>query len=98
MPGDLLVHMTIEEHREMLAEVVDRALYEREKMQAKHCPRVEEQLTIAEAKAKLRCSERTLRKMLAAGLIKRTKLRVGGSSRILISTSEIARVLAEGAI
>ena len=58
-------------------------------------PRGPAHLTIAEAALELRCSQKTVRRMLATGRLHATKLAAGGSSRVLIARAEVARFLAE---
>jgi excisionase family DNA binding protein len=58
-------------------------------------PRGPERLTIGEAARELRCSERQVRRLLATGRLRATKLAMGGSSRALIARAELDRLLAE---
>lgn len=49
--------------------------------------------TITEAAERARCSASTLRRAIACGLLRATKLAHGGSSRVLIEAAELDRWL-----
>jgi excisionase family DNA binding protein len=53
-------------------------------------------LTVAEAAKQLRCCERQVRKLIAAGRLNATKLAHGGSSRVLISQEAIDQLVHSG--
>lgn len=52
-----------------------------------------ERLTVAEAAKELRCSPCNVRKLVRQGRLRGEKVSTGGSSRLLIPRTEIARVL-----
>jgi excisionase family DNA binding protein len=54
--------------------------------------------TVAEAATALRSSTRTVRRLLATGRLRAAKLRLGGSSRVLVPRGELERLVRESMI
>ena len=52
-------------------------------------------LSVSEAADLLRCSARSVRRMLSTGRLRASKLASGGSSRLLIARAEVERLLRE---
>jgi excisionase family DNA binding protein len=88
--GRLLVQLSESDLRRLIAEVVERIVGH-----GASRPPSMTQYTVKEAADVLRCSPRHLRKLIAVGRLKVTRLTQGGSARIRIPKSEIERILRE---
>ena len=93
----LLVQLDERELAQLIREGVQAALAAQGQGQGQvHDP--DELLGVAEAARALRCSSRTVRRMVATGRLRAAKLGDGGSSRVLIARAEVRRLLREARV
>lgn len=94
--GSPIIVTSSEQLAELIEAAVSRALvHQRAEAPA---PLARARLTVAETAEILRCSPRHVRRLIALGRLRASKLEKGGSSRVLIARSEVDRLIAEAAL
>jgi excisionase family DNA binding protein len=85
-----------EQLTELIEAAVSRALVNQRAVAP--APLARARLTVIETAEILRCSPRQVRRLIALGRLRASKLEKGGSSRVLIARSEVDRLIAEAAL